>query len=233
MKMKNMLIGGMSLALVACISVGATLAYLTDETETVTNTFIASAGIAMTLDEAKVELNNDKTAYVEDTDFTGGINKTNRVLENDYVDILPGVEQDKDPTVHVTSVPASGAEIYICITGLENTEDYTVATKYNGQTGLNSVWQLVPGYTNLYKYTNADTNNLMMPSILGNLVVFDHITYTWDNDVTKDEDFDPENFFEDVTVKAYAVQAGVSSATTDAAAALGATATTPDPTPAA
>ena len=29
MKMKNMLIGGMSLALVACISVGATLAALT------------------------------------------------------------------------------------------------------------------------------------------------------------------------------------------------------------
>ena len=39
MKMKNMLIGGMSLALVACLSVGATLAYFTDSDEEVVNTF--------------------------------------------------------------------------------------------------------------------------------------------------------------------------------------------------
>lgn len=39
MKMKNMLIGGMSLALVACISIGGTLAYLQDSDGTLKNTF--------------------------------------------------------------------------------------------------------------------------------------------------------------------------------------------------
>ena len=65
MKMKNMLIGGMSLALVACISVGATLAYLTDTSDTVTNTFYGSDGISMTLTEAPVTPDPVTGGYVE------------------------------------------------------------------------------------------------------------------------------------------------------------------------
>lgn len=235
MKMKNMLIGGMSLALVACISIGGTLAYLTDKTGPVTNTFIASAGIAMTLDEAKVELNNDKTAYVEDTDYTGGIGGTNRVTENRYANILSDVKQDKDPTVHVTSVPAAGAEVYICVKGLDDVDGkYTVETYYDESNTINPIWQPVKGYTNLYKYNGLVTME-MITAAKGSLdvQVFNHITYSWNNDVTKVQGFNPNNFFAPVTVQAYAVQAGVSSAATDAAGALGATATTPDPTPAA
>lgn len=52
MKMKNMLIGGMSLALVACISIGGTLAYLSDNTGTVQNKFqMVTNGIVLNLQE--------------------------------------------------------------------------------------------------------------------------------------------------------------------------------------
>lgn len=218
MKMKNMLIGGMSLALVACISIGGTLAYLTAKTDPVTNTFIASAGIAMTLDEAKVKLNDDKTAYVVDS--SGG-----RVKENTYTDILSDVAQAKDPTVHVTSVPAAGAEVYICVKGLEDvTDKYSVETYYNEENEINPIWKPVDGYTDLYKYDGLVTMEMIDAADNSlDVQVFSKITYSWDNDVTKAKGFDPAHFFNKVTVKAYAVQAGVSTAASDAAGELGAT----------
>ena len=51
MKMKNMLIGGMSLALVACISIGGTLAYLTATDDEAVNTFHFANGLTVSLTE--------------------------------------------------------------------------------------------------------------------------------------------------------------------------------------
>ena len=74
--------------LLVCISVGATVAYLTS-TDTVTNTFTVG-NIEITLDEAKVDTNGKA--------LTG--EKAERVKENSY-HLYPGHEYDKDPTVTV------------------------------------------------------------------------------------------------------------------------------------
>ena len=76
-----------ALVLVA-ISVGATLAYLTD-TETVTNTFTAGH-VDIKLDEAKVD---DKGKEI-----TGANAK--RVRQNEY-HLIPGHTYDKDPTITI------------------------------------------------------------------------------------------------------------------------------------
>ena len=53
MKMKNLLIGGMSLALVACITIGGTLAYLSDKDGTLTNTFRFAKNIVVDVYETQ------------------------------------------------------------------------------------------------------------------------------------------------------------------------------------
>ena len=72
--------------LLVCISVGATVAYLTDH-DTVTNTFTVGK-VAITLDEADVTLTGDLEP-----------NTTARVDRNDYK-LMPGHSYIKDPTVH-------------------------------------------------------------------------------------------------------------------------------------
>lgn len=115
MKMKNMLIGGMSLALVACLSVGATLAYFTASDKEVVNTFdFVAAGtdgkyISVTLKE------NDPTEALKGDKY--GDAKATWNGENkgyDYEDVVPGQALPKEPTVNVkTEVPAY---IYLRVT---------------------------------------------------------------------------------------------------------------------
>lgn len=83
----------LSLCLVICLAaiavVGGTLAYFTDTTENVDNTFTLG----------KVKLDLDEAPVNEDGKEISG----NRVKENDYTSaaMVPGHVFDKDPTIHV------------------------------------------------------------------------------------------------------------------------------------
>lgn len=77
--------------LLVCLSVGATLAYLTSTTQVVTNTFTVG-NVTIDLDETDVTVYGDK-----DTDA--------RVKANEYK-LIPGHSYTKDPTIHV----AAGSE---------------------------------------------------------------------------------------------------------------------------
>lgn len=117
MKMKNLLIGGMSLALVACISVGATLAYLTTTSQTVTNTFTVGEGYdtnALTLDETKKV---DETNPIK-IDLK---NRTSPTLDETqvYAPINIGDIVAKDPTFHVKANSAD-SYLFVKVTGLDN-----------------------------------------------------------------------------------------------------------------
>lgn len=90
-----------TLALVAAISIGGTLAYLTAKTDAVTNTFTVG-NVAITLDEAKVEKGNGDTWIA-----TPG---ADRVTENTYTGVYPGAELPKDPTV---TVGANSSDTYV------------------------------------------------------------------------------------------------------------------------
>lgn len=104
-KLKKTLVLVCCAALLVCISVGATLAYLTSKTEVVNNTFTVGK-VKIDLDEAPV-------------DEDGKVIEGDRVKTNEYK-LMPGHEYVKDPTVHVDPV---SEESYI--------RTFVTVTKYN------------------------------------------------------------------------------------------------------
>lgn len=112
MKMKNMLIGGMSLALVACISIGATLAALTATGGAVKNTFHFATGEGGA-DAIQVRLTEldpnglDKYGneiFEENADEDGWI----------YRNLVPGQDVSKEPQVSVNT--KVDAYVYVRVT---------------------------------------------------------------------------------------------------------------------
>lgn len=146
MKMKNMLIGGMSLALVACISVGATLAYLTDQSNTVKNTFTVGEGYinnVLTLDET-LKKDAKNPTEISSTDRTEG------TVTQDYAPVNIGDKIAKDPTFHVAANSAS-SYVFAKVSGVDeliskefkvstaDPETLTTVEQINGvQNGLNT-----------------------------------------------------------------------------------------------
>lgn len=87
----------MALVLVGAMTVGGTLAYLTDTTKTVTNTFTSGTGISITLDESQWTTDENGAYYLK-TDT--------RVISNTYT-LTSTTEYPKDPVVTVGSTSAS------------------------------------------------------------------------------------------------------------------------------
>lgn len=93
MKMKNLLIGGMSLALVACISIGGTLAYLTDTDEKAVNTFKFANALEVQLTEAVPDSGLGNASATSNSDGSKGVTYTNVVVNQ----TLP-----KEPKIQLT-----------------------------------------------------------------------------------------------------------------------------------
>ena len=137
MKMKNMLIGGMSLALVACISIGGTLAFLTDKSNTATNTFTMENGIELQLWETADAVTDGK--YKQKVSGTVGEataaaigNADEKKYEGtnvgiDYSEILPGAEINKEPRLKVTQ----GAESWVYMKVTDNTTEKLNIKEFN------------------------------------------------------------------------------------------------------
>ena len=144
MKLKQILAIVLSLALVACISVAATVAYLTDKEE-VTNTFTVG----------KVNITLDET----DVDAAGSpIPSASPVKENEYK-LYPGSEYVKDPKIHVA---ADSEDCWVFIkleNGLKGIESATRAES-DGVAGynciedqiLNNDWKLIDATNNIYAF---------------------------------------------------------------------------------
>lgn len=104
MKRKNVISMVTSLALVGVVAIGGTLALLSAQSNTVTNTFTignAYPSNALTLDEADVEQVTSGTTnyggYVVDTDAV------ERVQSNAYENLVADTTLDKDPTFHLAA----------------------------------------------------------------------------------------------------------------------------------
>ena len=137
MKMKNMLIGGMSLALVACISVGATLAALVANDETVTNHFkFVDGGTPAKVIEVKLQ--EPKPDQTHKEVITGNVEKG-----WSYTNVVPGQTLKKNPQIDVkNSVPAY---VYVRITNGENVSVVGL-DKLTTEKG----WTQVTGQKNVY-----------------------------------------------------------------------------------
>jgi len=211
---KALLVLCCALALVA-ISVGATLAYLTD-TEAVTNVFTVGK-VGISLDEAKTDVDGD--IILDDNDNEIRINNTNSGREgytNEY-HLIPGQTYAKDPTVHVDA-DSEDSWIFVKVeNGIADIEDpngNTIAEQLeaNGWTSL-----ITDEMVHYKKYVKGVTDE--------DLVVFESFTLKGAGLVNgeKPEDYNGTDEFigdyanKNITVTAYAIQmAGFDQMSNDA-----------------
>lgn len=132
-----------SLALVGAIGVGATLAYFSDTTNVVKNTFSMTEALDIELDES----NQSGTNYKNDTTST-----TKRVQTNDYVNVAPGQTLYKDPQV---SVIKKSTPQYVFMSVKEN--DNVTVKDYN-----TTSWKEIPSGVENVKvfYMEVDNNTI-------------------------------------------------------------------------
>lgn len=120
-------------------SVLGTMAYLTSQTETVTNTFTVG-NVAITLDETDVT-----PMGVKDTDA--------RVQGNEYK-LIPGHQYTKDPTVHIT---AGSEDSWLFVKVVDEIAGIEADTTVAAQMAANG-WTAVEGETNVYAYKATVTS---------------------------------------------------------------------------
>ena len=215
MKARKILVSLAALALVAAISIGGTLAYLTSHSE-VKNTFTVG-NVGITMDEAKVNLYGEKL-YVP-TGETEGENFQNyttdsdkgtiakRVTENLYK-LIPGHTYTKDPTIHVNA----GSEDCYLFVKIVNDLGQNEATIDNQMKTLGWVAVTGEGISGVYAwYGKTDgTVNTVKEIVNGGDSVTVFNTFTFGN-------ADPEQYDEkNITVTAYAIQADGLSQMSDA-----------------
>ena len=121
-KMRKVLLTVCCAALLVCVTIGATVAYLTS-TDTVENTFTVG-NVKITLDEGDV-YETDDDGVTDDLLGTFKDNGATRVKENNYK-LMPGKTLDKDPTV---TIKAGSEACYV-----------RVKMTINEQTALNTIF---------------------------------------------------------------------------------------------
>lgn len=115
MKKQKLLMGAVTLALTAAVTVGGTLAYLTSQSDLVTNTFAVGDGFIPSPDDKQ-------SVKIDETDITNPTG--DRVTKNDYKDLLPGDEKTKDPIVYLTGGSVE-SYVFAKITGVDALEGIT------------------------------------------------------------------------------------------------------------
>lgn len=106
MKKKNLLTAAVSLSLVAVVGVGATLAYFSDKTDTMTNVFVSGKVDVTLIDEFdKAETPKGEYEFDENGVQTGIL----------YTNVMPGDTLDKDVSLLVRD-DSSNAHVGIVVT---------------------------------------------------------------------------------------------------------------------
>lgn len=195
MKTKK-LMAAVAVALTLCVTIGGTLAWLTDTTSAVTNTFTVG-DVEITLDEAKV-----------DTDGVA-VTPEERVTANAYK-LYPGKGYTKDPTVTVASTSEDCyvfVEVANGLTAIESAEegDKTIAAQMEEKG-----WTAYTDKNGKTVYYKAADGTDVVSKAGDTLVVFDNFKISGDVDGTTLAEYKDAK----ITVTAYAVQAeGFTSAT--------------------
>lgn len=163
MKARKILVSLAALALVAAISIGGTIAYLTS-TDKVENSFTVGK-VAITLDESKVDINGT------------AVTSAARVKANTYK-LMPGHPYTKDPTVHVDA-DSEDSWIFVKVENGISDIEAAEATGENAYTPIakqitNNGWTQLDGKTNIYykKYTAGTTDKDL--AVFGNFKIADN-----------------------------------------------------------
>lgn len=144
----------MSVALVAAVGIGGTLAYLSEKTDVVSNSFAVGAGFVpgpdgskgIVLDETKVDIT------------TGEAVGNERTTSNAYADLLPGDERLKDPTVWMVTGSVD-SYVFVKVEGANE-----LAEKGISISDFNSAdWIRVEGtgaYDGIYRYQGTNLSEV-------------------------------------------------------------------------
>lgn len=201
-----------SVTLIGAIGIGGTLAYLSQETDEVSNTFTLGKEIKIALKESSVGTEVDAEgkagAYQALENEVYGYDLDGKdewkVTENEYKDVVLGETVYKDPTVLVDK-DSSDAYIYVAVKNASPSEEND-GTQF--QVNIDSSkWELVgtaADNTSIYAYKEVAKAN-------DNLTVFTN---------AKVRETDDANVsFNSLDVKAYAIQSrGIKQATATAEA---------------
>lgn len=130
------------------VAVGGTVAWLTTESSTVTNTFTVG-DINIVLNEADVNITDDDgnvtyEEFVRNNEAVGKLEDADRVQANEY-ELIPGADYFKDPKVTVL-IGSEPCYVYVKVTETNNDDDTIIFTINTDN------WKLVSGYTDLYRY---------------------------------------------------------------------------------
>lgn len=176
-----------SLALVAVVGVGGTLAYLSDQTGTLENKFtFTTEDVDIRLWENKVNANNEKTGEEIDAD-TAEPGKNGNL----YTDVQPNEIMDKNPTV---TLEAGSQDSYLFVK-VTNPNGEKLKIKDMGQN-----WKVVSEATDVYVWVaNGENENVATPVAPGDYNVFSQVQAGNNLEVGK-------TTFEDITIKAAAIQ---------------------------
>lgn len=163
MKARKILVSLAALALVAAISIGGTLAYLTSKDEVVNSFTVGSVGI--TLDEAAV-----------DTDGTPLTNVARR--DNNTYKLMPGRLYTKDPTVHID---ANSEDSYIFVKVENGISAFEAATD-TAEGGYKQIaeqitakgWKALPNVAGVYYKEYTTTNTVKDEVVFDNFKIADN-----------------------------------------------------------
>ena len=160
MRKKSLISMFAAMGLVAAIGVGATLAFLSAETNTLTNTFtFTDQGIGLRLDEAKVEngvATDDRTTY----------DASEEERTQDYEKVLPGATLPKDPMV---TVEANSINCYVFASITDpTTDDVDIAdlntTDWEEITAIEGHTFTPAGNTKYYVYRGTAATDRIVPT---------------------------------------------------------------------
>ena len=214
MKKNKIMLSVISGLLVAAVAVGGTLAYLSDKSNMVTNTF--NVGSGYTTEDPHTGLWLDETAKTGDENPTA-VDTKNRTEEGvAYTDLLPADVIAKDPTFHLTD---GSVESYVFaeVKGL----DALVASNFiikadnvfdDKISELNANWVKVDGkdtLDGLYRYNvtvGGEQSYEMEP-------MFQYIKFDADVDTDRFNEIKAEGL-DNITVRGVAVQAANLNETT-------------------
>ena len=162
---------GLTLGLVGAVGVGGTMALLSAQSETVTNTFTVGKGLHdsdITLNEAKVDSETGK-------EIVGA----ERVQTNEYKNLEQGVELDKDPTVSIKNT-AADCYVFVKIDGLKDSNGTDPSKYYDVTIDKNWIAATTKGLSGLTEEEKKD-----LEAKLKNVYVYDK---NQDGVITKEGD---------------------------------------------
>ena len=186
--LKKLLLAVCCAALLVCVSIGATVAYLTSK-GTVTNTFTVGK-VAITLDEAKTDVNGNPLKG----DEIVAVDAADRRDNNQYK-LMPGHTYTKDPTVHVAT-DSEACYVFVKVANDISAIETAETTKtIAGQIAAKG-WTHLDGETGVYY-------KVWNPNDPADLVVFENFTIADTVKVTNLENITTDTKIE---ITAYAIQ---------------------------